>query len=77
MGETKVSIASKIDVQLAARLDELVEQWSPYFEGRSSLIRFLLEVACSGIDSGKIPDSLDSLQEYLREPCRPQIVRGK
>ena len=43
----------------------------------SSLIRFLLEVACSGIDSGKIPDSLDSLQEYLREPCRPQIVRGK
>jgi hypothetical protein len=76
MGETKIAIASKVSMDTAKKLDELVEEFAPFVEGRSSLIRVLLEVAVCGIDTGRIPNTLDGLQEYLRESCKRNILIG-
>jgi hypothetical protein len=66
MGDTKLSITTKVDEKLDAQLIRLLVRFSPVIEDRSSLVRFLLTVAVAGITSGRLPDTLDGLSDYLK-----------
>lgn len=78
MGEWKVQVPVKLDRKTVDRLDEYVQQFSPFCEGRSAIARVLIEYALSSIDSGTLSFDLVSIQRVLRlsNPCTPKIVKG-
>lgn len=74
VGEWKQNIGVKLDAATLARIDELVESFYPFCEGRSALIRVLVEVALTSIDSGTIKFDLKAIQDLLSKP-RKQILK--
>lgn len=75
MGETKVGIAAKVPAELAAAIERIANQYPLLIEGRSSMVRILLELAVAGIASGRIPSTPQGWQEYLCELRKPELVK--
>lgn len=75
MGEWKQQVPVKLDVAAVARIDEFVEQFSPFCEGRSALVRVLVEVSLAAIDNGTLRFDLASIQEVLSKSRTPKIVK--
>lgn len=67
MGVTRVAVTAKLDVETIVSIDELVEQFSPLVEGRSTIVRLLIEVALAAMDSGVIPFTLEGLGPFLQK----------
>jgi len=67
MGKCKVSVPVNLEAETVARIDEFVEQFSPFCEGRSALVRVLIEHALGAIDEGILKFDLESIKEVLRK----------
>lgn len=74
MSEVMQPIAVKLDAATLVRLDDLAEKFYPFCEGRSALIRILLQVALASIDNGSLRFDLESIQALLSAPRTPKLV---
>lgn len=68
MGEWLSQVPVKLDARMVARLDEDVTRFLPFCQGRSAMIRVLLEVAYNQIDNGSVDWTLEGLQKVLGVP---------
>lgn len=78
MGETRIGVAGKVDARTIASLDALVERFQPFCDGRSSMIRILLETVTLAIDNGTLEFDLDSVKRLREKPSqhsKPELVR--
>jgi hypothetical protein len=75
VGEWKQQVPVKLDVATVARIDELVEQFSPFCEGRSALVRILVEFSLAAIDQGILTFDLNEIQQVLSKPRTPKLLK--
>jgi hypothetical protein len=78
VGETRVAVTVKLDAQTLVRLDALVARFSPFCEGRSSMLRIIVETICAAIDNGNMAFDMESVKNLLGTPgntLKPELIR--
>lgn len=78
MGEWKLQVPVKLDPATVEQIDKHVAAFSPFCEGRSALVRVLVEVALGAITDGTLRFDLPSIQQVLskaRKSGTPKIVK--
>lgn len=65
VGEWKVQVPVKLDAATVAEIDKHVAAFAPFCEGRSALIRVLVEVALGAINDGTLTWDLETIQRFL------------
>jgi hypothetical protein len=79
MGLCKQNTPVRLDAETIARIDEDVKRFAPFCEGRSAMIRLLVRIAHSQIDSGKVEWTTRGIQRALKlaAPSRKRSSGGK
>lgn len=73
MGEWMVQVPTKLRSLTIDRIDADVQRFAPFCEGRSAIVRLLIDVAYAAVDRGMVPWDLAGVQGVLGIP-RSQAV---
>jgi hypothetical protein len=65
MGEWKIQVPMKLAPRTVDRMDEDVERFAPFCEGRSTIGRVLIEYAYQAIDEGILKWDFESINRVL------------
>lgn len=65
LGEWKQQVPIKLDVDTIRRIDQDVQRFAPFCEGRSTVARVLIQFAYAAIDAGILKWDLQSVQDVL------------
>lgn len=74
MGEWKIQVPAKFDSSTVERMDREIARFAPFCEGRSTMVRILVEYALAAIDDGILQWDLKSIQQVLSNSRRLSVL---
>ena len=66
MGEWKQNVPVRLDAKTIARIDGDVRRFAPFCQGRGAMVRILIQLAHSQIDSGNVNWTISGIQRALK-----------